>query len=125
MSDEDFENWVRTYIERQEMVHKPLGDNDPLFWSVLMFIDLIDEAPELCWRAILAILRCKPNDEALGMLAAGPMEDLIRYHGIEYIEKIEVEAQSNPDLKHLLGGVWRSSTHAVWQRIEAIRVIPY
>jgi hypothetical protein len=121
MTNEEFDKWVSTYIERQGLAREPDAENDPLFWSVLKFMDLNDEDPELCWRAILEILQRKPRDKVLGVLAAGPLEDLIEYHGPDFIEKIEREAIANPALKHLLGGVWQSSTPGIWARIEAIR----
>lgn len=125
MTSAEFEEWISAYIERQGMEREPAEGNDPLFWAVMKFMDLNDEDPELCWQAILEILRRRPNDKVLGVLAAGPLEDLIEYHGPEYLDKIEREANFNPGLRHLLGGVWESSTPEVWARIEAIRGEPW
>lgn len=83
MTNEEFGDWVSAYIERQGGEREPPEDNDPLFWAVLMFMDLVEESPELCWQAILAILARKPNEKVLGILAAGPLEDLINDHGPE------------------------------------------
>jgi len=125
MTADEFEEWIAAYIERQDVEKEPDHEDDSLFWAVDKFMDLNDEDPELCWKAILEILRRKPNDKVLGMLAAGPLEDLIEYHGPEYIEQIEAEAKINPDFRNLLGGVWESSTPEIWARVSAVRGEPW
>jgi hypothetical protein len=76
---------------------------------------------EELWQGILEVLSRNPSETVLGMLAAGPLEDLIHYHGPAYVEAIELEARRNPSFRHLLGGVWESSTPEVWHRIESAR----
>ena len=81
-------------------------------------MDLVEEDPDACWQAILTILGRQPPERVLGILAAGPLEDLIQYHGPDFIERIESEACKNPAFKQLLGGVWKSSTEEVWARVQ-------
>ncbi|MDB5762941.1 MAG: hypothetical protein JWQ21_1936 [Herminiimonas sp.] len=116
----DFEKWIAAYIEVQESVDE-FDEKHPLFWAIIRFWDLNDEHPGLCWKAILEIVDRKPSLKVIGMLAAGPLEDLIHHHGHEYIDRIESEAKNNPDFKRLLDGVWESSTPEIWSRVEAIR----
>jgi hypothetical protein len=57
----------------------------------------------------------------LGVLAAGALEDLIQFHGPNFIGHIEAESRRNPAFRRLLGGVWRSSTPEVWARVQRAR----
>jgi hypothetical protein len=89
--------------------------------SVLELNRLAYEEPELAWNLVLQILAKRPNEPTLGVLAAGPLEDLIEYHGPRFIERIEDLAKRDANFKHLLDGVWESSTPEVWARVESAR----
>ena len=94
----------------------------PIWWSIDRFMELkTSSQAEDAWAAILEVLGRTPSDKVMGVLAAGPLEDLIEKWGPAYIERIESEARKNPAFRNLLGGVWRSSTPEVWARIEAAR----
>ena len=123
-SHEDLNEWSTAYIEAMDSSEN-VHEHHPLFWAVDKFFDLEIERPDVCWEAILDILSKKPSDRVLGVLAAGPLEDLINNHGSVYIEKIETEARRNPAFRHLLGGVWESGTPDVWGRVEKIRGKPW
>ena len=124
LSADELNEWASAYIEAQEST-ETIDENHPMFWPIMKFFDLSLDHPEMCWTAILVILSREPSDKVLGILAAGPLEDLIEDHGPEYIEKIEAEAKANPAFKHLLGGVWESSTQEVWDRVQRIRDKPW
>ena len=68
--------------------------------------DLVKENPASAYVFILQVLAEKPNDFAFANLAAGPLEDLLVFHGEEMIDAVEKEAKQNPDFDDLLGGVW-------------------
>jgi hypothetical protein len=61
------------------------------------------------------------NDRLPARLAAGPLEDLIHYHGPEIIAEMEVRSRCNPEFRHLLGGVWESGTPEIWTRIQKVQ----
>jgi hypothetical protein len=87
-----------------------------------LMLDAVEEAPETVWPAVLKILEHELTDEQIALLAAGPMEDLLAHHGAQFIERVEAEAQRNPRLNHLLGGVWKSSmTEDIWERVQRAR----
>jgi len=87
-----------------------------------LMLDAVDDVPESVWSAILKILEHDLTEEQIALLAAGPMEDLLAAHGIQFIERVEREAEQNPRFNHLLGGVWRSSmTEDVWGRVQRAR----
>jgi hypothetical protein len=73
-----------------------------------------DVSHEDCWVAILEILSRGPPDKGIGILAAGPLENLIEASGPEFIDRIEREARHSGAFRHLLRGVRESSTPEVW-----------
>ena len=114
----DIEAWASAYIAFQQDGSRST-DSHPLWWAAERFMDA--PGAEDSWAAILAILAKSPPYSVLGMLAAGPLEDLIHEAGPQYIERIELEARRNPAFRHLLGGVWESSTPDIWSRVESAR----
>lgn len=60
--------------------------------------------PELAWTITKKLLTRAP-DSALGYIAAGPIEDLISFHGIEFIDRLEEYASRNPRLVKALEAV--------------------
>ena len=84
--------------------------------------DASTDEPEIAWQAILEILKRELTTEQRALLAAGPMEDLLVRHGAAFIGRVEAEANVNPHLNHLLGGIWRREMPTeVWERIEKTR----
>jgi hypothetical protein len=84
--------------------------------------DACTEQPEIAWRAIIEISRRSLTDEQKSLLAAGPLETLLAWHGAAFIDRIVGEATHNPRFNHLLGGVWRHDMpEEIWERILWIR----
>lgn len=94
---------------------------DDLSWVVDREWDLVRQSPQDAWRLILAILERDKSAEIQEVLSAGPLEDLLSYHGGAMIATVEAEAHSNPHFAKLLGGVWRNAmSEAVWSRVQAV-----
>jgi len=126
MTRNEIEKWATAYIEAQSDPNLTNGqDEHPLWWAVEQFLDAGMHAesasPEDAWLTILEILRKQPPENVLGILAAGPLEDLIHDYGPKFIDLIEIESRQNPHFRHLLGGVWESSTPDIWNRIKKAR----
>lgn len=114
---------VEAWIAFQEAWSEDSGDSDPKFWAVEKFEELSDKEPELCWSLILAVLDRKPSEKVTGMLAAGPLEDLLGSHGEQLIERVEERARNDPAFRHLLGGVWQGGmSDEIWTRVQAAAV---
>jgi hypothetical protein len=64
------------------------------------------EEPERKLEQILALLAVAPDDWQIGLLAAGPLEDLVRYRGSAVIDRIAGEARHDPRLRQALDGIW-------------------
>ena len=123
-SPQEIDDWAKAYIAAQQDP-KRLKNNHPLWWAIDRFFGVLDKdaraAAENAWKAILRVLELDPPAEVLGVLAAGPLENLIDVHGAAFIDRIEVEARRNPQFRALLNGIWQSSTDAIWSRVEACR----
>jgi len=96
-------------------------ERDATSWTSDEEWRLIREAPQDGWRLILAILGLDNSPEIQEVLSAGPLEDLLSYHGESMIGAVEAEAKSDPRFASLLGGVWQSSMpDAIWSRVRAV-----
>jgi hypothetical protein len=113
--------WVNAYIAYQSAPPQgPDGDEHPYWWAVERSQGLVTESvdPEELWRFILSVLHQRPSQHVLGMLGAGPLEDLVDYFGPAFIDRIEAEALRSPEFRDVLSSVWQSSTPEVWFRVE-------
>lgn len=67
------------------------------------------ESPDLFLEAIVQVLAQLPTNEPnelLAVLAAGPLEDLLRSNSVETAGSIELLARQKPSFRLLLNGVW-------------------
>jgi hypothetical protein len=88
----------------------------------LILFDECHEEPEIAWQTIIAISERPLSPEQDALLAAGPLEDLLSFHGASFIERVELEAGRNPKFNHLLGGVWKCCmTDDIWNRVQKAR----
>src|SRR5947199_6157516 len=67
--------------------------------------DLIQRDPERAWRIVQIMWRHDSSDKNLANIAAGPLEDILVYHGAKFIERIEDIAKKEPTFKKMLGAV--------------------
>ena len=117
----DIEAWAEAYIRVQD-AEETLNQQHPDYLAAYEFMENLKGArAEECWSGILAVVRRKPSEKVLGMVAAGLMEDLLEGAGAEFIDRIEVESRRNPTFRAMLGGVWKSGPADVWARLEAAR----
>ena len=79
------------------------------------------ESPDEAWDFILSTLTQDSSPKILRMLSAGPLEDLLAYHGHLIIDRAEAEARRNPLFAKLLGGVWQNiMPDDIWTRVQAV-----
>jgi len=92
-----------------------------LHWTWLIVDDLVRHRPDIAWPLLLEMIRRCPDDAALDLLAAGPLEDYLAAHGRAVIDAVEAEAARNPRLRRALGSVWQNATpHDAWARVAAM-----
>ncbi len=100
----------------------PDGLNENPYGAAYVDLDwLVEDAPERAWDTILSILANPRAEPILGVLAAGPLEDLLSHHGEAFIERVEACASSDPKFAWLLGGVWQFlMSDDIWRRVQAV-----
>jgi hypothetical protein len=74
-------------------------------WATELLVHLIDDEPDMAWDLILGLVERAPDVDALSWVAAGPLEDLLCHHGVEFIDRAEARAASNIRFKQCLAGV--------------------
>lgn len=100
---------------------------DPLIkeehiWAFMELTDDACENPERAWECILfAAKDPRFTDNHIGVMAAGPLEDLLSYHGPAFIDRVEQEAKINRRFAWTLGGVWKfQMSDAIWNRVQVV-----
>ena len=99
------------------------GD-DSCAWANEELMELVWDDPERAWPIILAILERDPPIWILPVLAAGPLEDLLRAHGPRFIDRVEQEALANERFRYgVLAHVYPIACHPqeVADRVRALR----
>ena len=99
-------------------------EHESSWWAIEQVMDWsLEREGEHLWRFITAAYRRNLSDNALSVLAAGPLEDLLAKQGPDFIERVEELARRDPQFNYLLGGVWRNTmTDETWQRVQAVRL---
>jgi hypothetical protein len=111
---------AQTWIEMHRLPEES-QEREAKFWAFERLSDLVQEDPEEAWRVIEAMRRLDGTDSILANVAAGPLEDLLVYHGDKFIDRFEILAQSDQQFRKLLGAVWQNDmSDALWIRVKAI-----
>lgn len=93
-----------------------------LFWAFEELEDLVRQNPEQAWEAIVSISRHSDDAQVLANLAAGPLEDILTYHGPAFIDRFEAYTRQHPEFVPVAKGVWgRGNEHSVWGRVHAVQ----
>ena len=84
--------------------------------------DACTENPEAAWQVILTLVDRELTEDQVADLAAGPMEDLLVWHGSRFIDRVEEKATTDTRFNFLLGGVWRREMpQQIWDRVVKVR----
>ena len=86
------------------------------FRAFLKVDELLKSDPEQAWQLALRAIARSRNDYDLGYVAAGVLEDLLKTHGMEFIERVEEQARLDPKFQHALSGVWINESYQVFSR---------
>ncbi|RWR14774.1 DUF6869 domain-containing protein [Paenirhodobacter populi] len=99
------------------------GDPEEMAWSDLCVFEL-DAHPEVLWAFVLRALRKAENAWQVGLIAAGPLEDLLMKHGAAVIDRLEEQARRSPRIRYALTGVWTQdiADEGIRQRIDTARI---
>ncbi len=112
------DEWLRWAAWVTDPANKGRSNSDLI--GHFEFETLVNDQPEKAWEAVLAIAsdpRAKPY---LGLLAAGPLEDILADQGALFIDRVEAEARRSAAFRQLLAGVWQSTmSQEIWLRVQA------
>lgn len=89
--------------------------DDRYWWAVcVMWSEPYLENRDRRERLIELLVEAAPNDDVLGVAAAGPLEDAI-YDADECVAWLEARARNSPRFKQALGMVW------IWNQVSTER----
>jgi hypothetical protein len=89
-------------------------------WAWSEVDDLIRHDAERGWEVTQVLVKKSTSDEALGFVAAGPLEDLLKKHGLAVIDRIEEECLENERLRMALSGVTIRPENPIFERWYAL-----
>jgi len=96
-------------------------DRLDLFWSVDRLRDVIEHAPDDAYEVIRELVRLAPSPYVLGIIAAGPLEDLLSDWGERLIDRLEADARDDPKLMAACARVWKLyMPDEVWSRLRRL-----
>ena len=88
--------------------------------------DALFNNSESVYEAVVILASRKSSAFQSAILAAGPLEILLAWHGAAFIERVEIQAARDPQFKHLLGGVWRCGMPPeIWERVCRARGVSW
>jgi hypothetical protein len=119
--DAYWKNYALTHGSREERVQA-----DEWFWAWIEVEDSVRAASPDVFDLVLALVASAPNDDALNYVGAGPLEDLINWHGAAFVDRIEESARKNRAFRYALFGVRLSEEvpSAVRERL-ALFIAPF
>ncbi len=82
---------------------------DEYCWAVNELIEKVHDDPEIVWDLILEIIMLDNSEDILNNVGAGPLEDLMVYHGEKFIDRIEQEAANSLLFQSAMQSVWLDS----------------
>jgi hypothetical protein len=113
--------WAEAYIRVHE-AEASLDETHPDYLAAYEFmVELVGDSAEQAWAGVLEVVKRRPSERVLGMIAAGLMEDLLHYSGETFISRIESQASADAVFRRMLHGVWESGEPDVWSRLVAAR----
>ncbi len=76
------------------------------FWAFSSLNDLCDDDPRLAWDITLELIARAEDEGELGLIAAGPLEDLVRKHAGLLWDEVVAKAYEDARFRTALHGVW-------------------
>lgn len=96
---------VHSWIQAQK-----IGVDNPGYkkhsWAADEFINAAIDQPEKLFLDVMSVLKTEDSDLVLKAIGAGPLEDLLIYHGEWTINRLRQEVTKCPALRQALREVW-------------------
>ncbi len=97
----DIENIAKNWIEAQCFDVDEVGYKERS-WAVDKCIEMAISDPDNLFEIVKAVFEANSSQKILESLGAGPLEDLMVYHGNLYISIIEDYINLNPEFKEVV-----------------------
>jgi hypothetical protein len=98
------EDWATVWLR----YHREHRDDD--FWAVDSMFFLPSQDAERAWQVILALVSHAEEDE-LGDIGAGPLEDLVDEQAPAFVDRIEAAALTDPKFQEALSAIRLNSLY--------------
>ena len=106
--------------EHKQIIESWITCNDTL-WATQKLDDFVHKEPEKALSLTLEILKRSTIDTDVAYIAAGPLENLLHYHGDKVIAPLEEAADKNEIIRISISGVWLNerddSIYPEWERL--------
>ncbi len=89
-------------------------------WAWSEVDELVRRDADRGWEITRTLVNKSTSDDALAFVAAGPLEDLLKKHGLAVIDRIENECKENDRLRTALSGVSITPDRPVFERWYAL-----
>lgn len=91
------------------------------FWSFETLSEFCGKNPEYAWRVIVEIYDNDPGEMVVANLAAGPLEDLLVFHGRLALGWISHQCSNDAGFVKVLQMVWRNAMpEEVWDGLNRL-----
>ncbi len=84
------------------------SSEEGLIWACQTLAKLIDDDPAQALAIVLELIDRAPSESVFSVAAAGPLEDLVAFHGRELIDGIERRVEGDEKLRRALTRIWLS-----------------
>ena len=112
--DCDLETLADAYL-----LHLKTRSNDD-FWAWQRVTEIVQGGDlDRAWEITLLLLKRAP-DEALGYIAAGPLEDFVDGYGDRGLDRAEQSCDADSRLQYALCGIWLLPDSPVLQRWQGL-----
>jgi hypothetical protein len=124
VTDHERNRLARAWITLQTTPQSS-SEYNSLFWSFEQAYDLVGKDPAEAWKLILTIWSLNQSTPIRQGLCAGPIAELLCFHGETIIPHIEKQAIADPSFARLLGGLWQNTmSDAIWNRVQDVWIAP-
>jgi hypothetical protein len=97
-------------------------NDEALFWAFEELCSLCEGNPEQAWQVVQQISNLSTDPKILGNLVAGPLEDILHYHGLDFIERFEIYTRQHPEFVTVAKGVWvKEAAKEVRDRVRVLQ----
>jgi hypothetical protein len=121
MTPSEMDDFARRYFDEFRQMESPIRaerlawrDDEDRPSAVLYDLVLADgDAAEEAWPIIHGLIDRAPDEEGVDLVAAGQLEELIKFHGEQFAERIVELGRRDRRFRYALEGVWG------WERVHA------